>query len=396
MAGVPSGEYVRETDHLQRIPELTVGPNIRAARNQHYDFSQLPPTMLAQGDGDRANPKEPDTEPMQQYSDVGFRLASILIENLVAHPCIVLRRQCQVHRTAQKYHLTPFTLFPVIVKLQQRQGLITLWKGAPSMFVVRGLAMATETVLAECTPLPREVTSHSSLQQIVQHVALKSLTFAVVTPFCCASLVEVVQCDVASEKPGVLDCLREGLGRLCRWGAPNKGRMLPFWKLVGPTVAHGVLHHLLSSLVQSVATWLLELRSRQQRRHIGDRMGAIPRTVELSESYFHDLLAAFAGNLVADVVLFPLETVIHRLYLQGTRTIIDNLDTGSSVTAVISQYRGPVDCFQSIVAEEGAAGLYKGFGALVLQYALHCALLKVTRALFQELFSGRQVRPRQA
>ncbi|KAG0423604.1 hypothetical protein HPB47_000643 [Ixodes persulcatus] len=333
MAGVPSGEYVRESDHLQRIPELTVGPNIRAARNQHYDFSQLPPAMLAQGDGDRPNLKEPDIEPMQQYSDVGFRLASILIENLVAHPCIVLRRQCQ--------------------------GLITLWKGAPSMFVVRGLAMVTETVLSECTPLPREVTSRSSLQQIAQHVALKSL-------------VEVVQCDVASEKPGVLDCLREGLGRMCRWGAPSRGRMLPFWKLVGPTVAHGVLHHLLSSLVRSVATWLLELRSRQQRRHIGDRMGAIPRTVELSENYFHDLLAAFAGNLVADVVLFPLETVVHRLYLQGTRTIVDNLDTGSSVTAVISQYRGPVDCFQSIVAEEGAAGLYKGFGALVLQYALHC------------------------
>ncbi|CAN8005303.1 unnamed protein product [Ixodes hexagonus] len=394
MAGVPSGEYVRESDHLQRIPELTVGPNIRAARSHHYDFSQLPPAMLAQGDGDRPNLKEPDAEPMQQYSDVGFRLASILIENLVAHPCIVLRRQCQVHRAAQKYHLIPFTLFPVIVKLQQRQ--VGVWKLAYSGALFTALwHLRVEWAIDWLPSFPREVTSHSSLQQIAQHVALKSLTFAVVTPFCAASLVEVVQCDVASEKPGVLDCLREGVGRLWRWGSPHRGRMLPFWKLLGPTVAHGVLHHLLSSLVQAAAAWLLETRSRQQRRHNGDRMGAIPRTVELSESYFHDLLAAFAGNLVADVVLFPLETVVHRLYLQGTRTIIDNLDTGSSVTAVISQYRGPIDCFQSIVAEEGAAGLYKGFGALVLQYALHCALLKVTRALFQELFSGRQVRPRQ-
>lgn len=155
MAGAPpgSGEYARELDLLQPIPELTVGPNIRT-RN-HYDFSQLPSSMLAQGDGHRPNVKEPDTEPAQQYSDVGFRLASILIENLVAHPCIVLRRQCQVHRTAQKYHLTPLSLFPVIVKLQQRQGLITLWKGAPSVFIVRGLAMATETALSELTPLPR-------------------------------------------------------------------------------------------------------------------------------------------------------------------------------------------------------------------------------------------------
>lgn len=200
---------------------------------------------------------------------------------------------------------------------------------------------------------------------------------------------------MASEKPGVLDCLREGLARLFRWGGPNKGRMLPFWKLVGPTVAHGVLHHLLTSVVHSVTLWLLELKSRQRRFHAAERMGAVPRTGEHSEGYFHDLIAAFMGNLVADIALFPFETVLHRLYLQGTRTIIDNLDTGSSVTAVISQYRGPVDCFHAIVAEEGAAGLYKGFGALLLQYALHCALLKVTRTAFDEFFPGRHMGPRQ-
>lgn len=379
MAGIPPEGYGREADHLQPIPELTVGPSIRA--RGHYDFSQLPPSLLAQGDGNRPNVKEIDPEPTQQYAGVGLRLASVLAENLLSHPCIVLRRQCQVNCKAQKYHLSPFTLLPVIAKLQQRQGLITLWKGAPSMFIVRGLTMMTEAAIAEVTPLHGEVTSQSSLKHVAKHLALKSLTFAIMTPFSCASLVEVVQCDMASEKPGILDCLREGLWRLVRWGGPTRGRLLPIWKLIGPTVVHGVLHYAVSYVVQSVTLWWINLRA---RRRTAERMGAIPRNQ--SDGYFPELTSIFVGSLVADVVLYPLETVLHRLYLQGTRTIIDNLDTGCSVAPVISQYLGPVDCFRSIVSEEGAAGLYKGFGALVLQYSLHCALLKLMRVAWDEFF----------
>lgn len=74
-----------------------------------------------------------------------------------------------------------------------------------------------------------------------------------------------------------------------------------------------------------------------------------------------------------------------RLYLQGTRTIIDNLDAGISVLPVISTYEGVVDCFHTIVLEEGASGLYKGFGALVLDYALQLLLLKIAKVTFQEV-----------
>ncbi len=40
----------------------------------------------------------------------------------------------------------------------------------------------------------------------------------------------------------------------------------------------------------------------------------------------------------ADVLLFPAETVLHRLHLQGSRTIIDNLDTGREVLPVTTGY----------------------------------------------------------
>ena len=65
-----------------------------------------------------------------------------------------------------------------------------------------------------------------------------------------------------------------------------------------------------------------------------------------------------------------------RLHIQGTRTIIDNLDTGSSVIPILTRYDGFFDCWSTIVREEGRWGLYKGFGALIFQYALQLAIIK--------------------
>lgn len=111
------------------------------------------------------------------------------------------------------------------------------------------------------------------------------------------------------------------------------------------------------------------------------------KTVEQSiyETYYPELIATFTGNLLADTVLFPLETVLHRLNLQGTRTIIDNTDTGLGVVPIITRYEGTADCFWTIMTEEGIGGLYKGFGALLLQYTLHAILLKLTKVMFERL-----------
>lgn len=105
----------------------------------------------------------------------------------------------------------------------------------------------------------------------------------------------------------------------------------------------------------------------------------------LYNKYFPEMMANFAGNLLADILLFPLETVLHRLYAQGTRTIIDNLDTGVDVIPISTNYEGFFDCFRSIVMEEGVSGLYRGFGALILQYALQAGLLKFSKYVFEKI-----------
>jgi hypothetical protein len=74
--------------------------------------------------------------------------------------------------------------------------------------------------------------------------------------------------------------------------------------------------------------------------------------------------------------------------MQGTRTIIDNTDTGLEVVPIMTRYDGAVDCYWAILTEEGVAGLYKGFGGLVLQYGIHVAVLKLTRLVF-DLISSR-------
>jgi len=75
--------------------------------------------------------------------------------------------------------------------------------------------------------------------------------------------------------------------------------------------------------------------------------------------------------------------------LQGTRTIIDNTDTGLEVVPIITRYDGAMDCYSAILAEEGFTGLYKGFGGLIMQYALHVAVLKLTRLGFDFMSSSR-------
>lgn len=75
-----------------------------------------------------------------------------------------------------------------------------------------------------------------------------------------------VQSDIASEKPGVLDTLREGVSRLAGWGTPHSGRLIPVWQLVGPTVALRLSHYFISSIANYTVT--STVRSEQQERRV--------------------------------------------------------------------------------------------------------------------------------
>lgn len=153
--------------------------------------------------------------------------------------------------------------------------------------------------------------------------------------------------------------------------------MLPVWIIVVPTVIHGVLRCITNMLVSKSVKHILIMYELHKLR----KTGAISKDTDSSSSNNERMEAVsdLTASAVSDVLLFPLELIMHRLYLQGTRTIIDNLDTGISVMPILTGYVGPLDCFVTTVAQEGRLGLLKGFGALLLQTALVGMIYKVVK-----------------
>lgn len=235
----------------------------------------------------------------------------------------------------------------------------------------------------------REVTCNSSLKAFGQHLLLKCVSLGIVTPFYSASLVETVQSEIASESPGILDVFRDGALRLVE--ISNKGRLIPIYALLPPTVAYGVTKYLFTLIVRGVTSRIMHIR----HKHRQEYMGAYSRDL-LSETLVQDieLQSISISMCAADVLFYPLETVIHRLHLQGTRTIIDNLDTGKSVTPLLTGYSSATDCYRTIISTEGPLGLYKGFGALILQFGVYVFVLRATKWILTELITKLRPKPK--
>lgn len=89
---------------------------------------------------------ESDDVSIRRYLSVSVSMISLISENIISHPFIVLRRQSQVHHNSRRYHILPVRIFPVIVHLYGRQGIGTLWKGIGSSLLVRGMSLAVEDV----------------------------------------------------------------------------------------------------------------------------------------------------------------------------------------------------------------------------------------------------------
>ncbi|KAJ8975679.1 hypothetical protein NQ317_019634 [Molorchus minor] len=381
MAGqehIESYHHIRIEDNYYEAPDLTrrlpVHDDVLPSRDQMLQYTS------------RLYHSHEDIT-LKRYIGSGVAFVSLAAENLLSHPFLVLRRQCQVHHNSHRYHLLPFTLLPTICHLQQHQGLTTLWKGLGSVLLVRGMSLGVEDLISKVTPWPKEISWHSSLKHffsahIIKVVSVYIVSLAIVTPFYSASFVETVQSEIASEKPGILDVFREGFMRFLNWGAPAKGRMLPIWALIVPTVTLGLAKYLFSMMIKGAAVRLLHVRYKNKC----EANGALPKDVHNSSAVQNiELTASLIATITSDIVFYPCETIVHRLHLQGTRTIVDNLDNGRSVLPILTNYTGATDCYENCLATEGVCGLYKGFGALILQYSAHIALIRISHFLLTEI-----------
>lgn len=158
-----------------------------------------------------------------------------------------------------------------------------------------------------------------------------------------------------------------------------------------PTVVYGLFHYIIETCVQHCV-----LLSMRQIGIYGPLKGSEddPHPPnDMTQSYYPELVANFMAFVIPDVIMYPFSTVLNRLYIQGTRTIIDDLDNGYDVVPLSTNYVGMMDCCATIWREEGFFGFYRGFGALVIQCVIYFIVLKITKFIYVSLsqdFKGKR------
>ncbi|CAG9808379.1 unnamed protein product [Chironomus riparius] len=323
---------------------------------------------------------ESDEASLKHYLSVSVSVISLITENVISHPFIVIRRQAQVYHNSRRYHIVPVRIFPVIGRLYRRQGISPLWKGLGSSLLTRGMLVAVEDILSKFTPWPKEINSRTTIKQFGQHLILKAISLGIVLPFYSASLVETVQSDIASEKPGIFDVFREGTARWLAWSVPAKGRMLPVWALLPSGICVGLTKYLFSVIVKGISTRILSKHYHKKEEQKGAKsrdLTTVNNDVELASNLI--------SLITSEILFYPFETILHRIQLQGTRTIIDNLDTGTQVVPILTSYEGAFDCYVQTIHSEGFGGLYKGFGSMMLQFAAHLAVIKLSKWIINQI-----------
>lgn len=177
-------------------------------------------------------------------------------------------------------------------------------------------------------------------ERLLKHLILKSLSIIVVTPFICSSSVETVQSLIVAESPSPLDSIKEGFSRIFHFKSDRK---LPFYMIVGPSIAYHLAHYVIFSLTREALLYLSR-RSQEDEKYLKQRRATAKQANEnmliLEESsqgfdlsgnqeanaantknggivsgtkdILNELKCSLYANIVTDIVLYPLQTVMYR------------------------------------------------------------------------------------
>uniref|UniRef100_A0A0K8WK36 Solute carrier family 25 member 46 n=2 Tax=Bactrocera latifrons TaxID=174628 RepID=A0A0K8WK36_BACLA len=312
--------------------------------DHHYEHAQLPRYFeYAQ------LPRYPEYEQFPYVCDNGYGNSYLLknkskgltwfswfVDNVLSHPFIVLRQQCQVNNVARRFHLLPFSLVPIIIQLYYRQGPKTFWKGLGYSLILKGISwlIGNDTSAGE-TPLIVCI-----IRQCLEAAALG------LKRLCLMSTV------------GNL-----GLPGIGCTNSTNSQRQISVKSLFFPYICMEIVKYEFRALVKNSTLAILRKKRKLKPTEFENQKMEIRS----------DLIA----RIITEVTFYPLETILNRLLLQDTDTIIDNLDNGKSLQPLITYYQGFGDCFNTIVIMEGYKGLYKGIGALFTQFSVHTVVVNV-------------------
>ena len=164
----------------------------------------------------------------------------------------------------------------------------------------------------------------------------------------------------------MLECIQDGFGQLFGY-TYHSPHHLPLYVTTPAFVLHSLLHDVIQSASTSLYRKLFPVPN-----HDDPDVNAV--------DFFHSqIMATFFASSLSSAIMYPIETVLHRLIVQGTQTIIDNTETGMDFIPVHTNYQGFIDCAYTIVNEEGWLGFYKGFSAVILQILLGVAIAQTSK-----------------
>ncbi|CAF0986328.1 unnamed protein product [Didymodactylos carnosus] len=308
----------------------------------------------------------------------GLQVASLFSEYVLLYPLDVLRRQSQINNEAIKYHLSPVTVFPVLFKLSA-QGPSGLWKGVLSSLAYHGLVIAADNSMQEIIPVKKTKSNRTNkIRTIVRDLTIRTVAYTLVSPIYYVMIIESVQSMSASDG-NILDGLRDALIRFIPLVGSSRAKMLPIWQILLPTIGLMAGRYLCEKFLYEIILPTLNAiqeadryrKTKQQKiTHLSiDDDYELEENVLLFETTYASIIARIASTFLSQALFYPIETVIHRLYVQGVRAIIDNTDTGVGVQPINTNYFGFMNCLRSIEETEGSAGLYKGFGCVFLKFS---------------------------
>ncbi|RNA08045.1 Solute carrier family 25 member [Brachionus plicatilis] len=312
--------------------------------------------------------------------------ASKIFNQFALYPLKALRWQCQIHSESYKYHTTPFTLMPVFYNLNF-YGFYTLWKGCFSMAAYNGIKTILESVLAELTTWEKNIEDVKKTEKLYGHIGLKMLSSAWTTPILTAVIYESVQSGISNENFGLVDLARETYNRITGYRYNYRTRMISLWSLIIPNSLYFLGFHFLSVGFEQIFLKLINLFKKvfNDKRRICnvDEVEA-----EVVDQPYTKALSELFSYFSATLALYPIETILNRLMVQGTRTIIDNTDNGYGVIPINTRYDGFFDCAKSIQETEGFLGFYKGVGTLLVEALIAYAILNFGKTVALRIFDS--------
>jgi len=398
-----SGDFLGEqkTSELQTNceNEIFFNDNETAERNQFGAGDSNVNTIDSNNKSSKSN-----SENTERLASIGITVSKLLSSALI-HPFIVLRRQCQVNNAGRKYHLTPFTVINVAISVQSsaNQATFCMWKGVSSNLWLFAQTLAAQSAIEAATNgrLKQDLPDNFTLVSFTENILLKAIVAALTSPMYSVYVVSCVKVDLDTEDESLLTCLSNSFQRVFHTGNFSSPRLIPFYKLLISTVALQTARYALVSLLERLILRimkLLKIKFHKKQIYTTPKMDYTssqvtnlpsnmdytssqitnlpPNKNKLLEVHYPQLISAFLAELIADVILYPVETTLHRIVLKGTRTILYNMDTGRGFTSVGTKYDGFTDCWHKTVESEGKLGLYRGFGCLVLQHCVKYVVIK--------------------